>query len=97
MVGEPTAGAAGAEEEEAFQEYVVLDSAGRLQVPREQLDQVGIGDRVTLEVTDEGILMRPVEGRPAPGSPLVAGLEEEEAPAARRRGLRGWWARRRTG
>jgi ABC-type lipoprotein export system ATPase subunit len=80
------------EEQEAYQEYVVLDSAGRLQVPREVLEQFGIGDRVTLDLTDEGILIRPVAGREAPVAPLVAGLEEEEPPVPRRR-LRGWWTR----
>jgi putative ABC transport system ATP-binding protein len=46
-----------------YSEYVVLDSAGRLQVPKEYLEQMGIGDRATLEVTDGGILIRPVAGR----------------------------------
>ncbi len=80
-----------AEAEEAYQEYVVMDSAGRLQVPREYLEQLNIGDRVTLEVTDEGILIRPVVGRGAVAAPLLTGLEEE--PPTLRRGLRGWWAR----
>jgi putative ABC transport system ATP-binding protein len=80
------------EEIEAFHEYVVLDSAGRLQVPREYLEQLGIGDRVTLDLTDEGILILPVAGRQVPAAPLVAGLEEEEPPVPHR-GLRGWWTR----
>jgi putative ABC transport system ATP-binding protein len=74
-----------------YHEYVVLDSAGRLQVPREYLEQLDIGDRVTLEVKDEGILIRPVAGRKAADAPLLDGLEEE--PPAPRRGVRGWWAR----
>jgi putative ABC transport system ATP-binding protein len=81
-------------EEESFHEYIVLDSAGRLQVPREHLEQLGIGDRVTLEVGDEGILIRPVAGREAPVVAQQSGSEEEPPP--RRRGLRGWWAKRRT-
>ncbi len=73
-----------------YSEYVVLDSAGRLQVPREYLEQFGIGDRATLELTDEGILIRPVAG----GRPAAAPLrpEEEEPPVPRRRR---WGARRR--
>jgi ABC-type lipoprotein export system ATPase subunit len=95
MVGERQAALeAAGEEGEAFQEYVVLDSAGRLQVPREYLEELNIGDRVTLEVTDEGILIRAVAGREAAAAPLVAGLEEEPPP--RRHGLRGWWARLRS-
>jgi bifunctional DNA-binding transcriptional regulator/antitoxin component of YhaV-PrlF toxin-antitoxin module len=81
------------EEAADYHEYVVLDSAGRLQVPGEYLEQFGIGDRATLEVTGEGILIRPVEGRPAAAPPSSGVAEEEEPPAARRRGLRGWWTR----
>jgi putative ABC transport system ATP-binding protein len=83
----------GATEKVTYHEYVVLDSAGRLQVPREYLEQFGIGDRATLEGIDEGILIRPVAGRQAAAAPLLPGLEEEELPAPRRRGLRGLWAR----
>jgi len=41
------------------EELVVLDSAGRLQVPKEYRDEYGIGDRVRLERTADGILIRP--------------------------------------
>jgi len=94
MVGEQAPGKEGVskKEEEAYHEYVVLDSAGRLQVPREYLEQFGIGDRATLEVADEGILIRPVAGRQAAVIPLLAGLGEEEPPTPRRKGLRRWWA-----
>jgi putative ABC transport system ATP-binding protein len=96
MTGERRPGSAGAAEaEEAYHEYVVLDSAGRLQVPREYLEQFDIGDRVTLEASDQGILIRPVAGREATTAPLLAGLEDEEPPTPQRRGVRGWWARRR--
>ncbi len=95
MVGERQVTEGASDQEEHFQEYVVLDSAGRLQVPREQREQLGIGNRVTLEVTDEGILIRPVAGHEVAVAPLVAGIQEEEPPSPPRRGLRGWWARRR--
>lgn len=76
-----------------YSEYVVVDSAGRLQVPKEYLGQVGVGDRATLEVTDEAILIRPVAGRQRRvAAPLLEGLEEE-LPVPRQTGLRGWWAR----
>jgi hypothetical protein len=51
--------------EVTYHEYVVLDSAGRLQVPREHLDRFGIGDRAHVEVVDDGILIRPIAGREA--------------------------------
>jgi putative ABC transport system ATP-binding protein len=96
MVGEPSPGEREAiEEEEVYHEYVVLDGAGRLQVPREYLEQLDIGDRVTLETTDEGILIRPVAGREAAAAPLLASLNGDEPPAPRPKGLRGWWARLR--
>ncbi len=76
-----------------YSEYVVLDSAGRLQVPREYLEQLGIDQRVTLEPTEEGILIRPAAGRGPAVAPLLNGLEEEELPAPRGKGLRAWWAR----
>jgi ABC-type lipoprotein export system ATPase subunit/bifunctional DNA-binding transcriptional regulator/antitoxin component of YhaV-PrlF toxin-antitoxin module len=49
-----------AEEEHAFTELTVLDSAGRLQIPEEYREHFEIRRRVQLEVLDEGILIRPV-------------------------------------
>jgi putative ABC transport system ATP-binding protein len=43
----------------AFEELVILDSAGRLSIPREHLDQFHIRRRVRLEIVEEGILIRP--------------------------------------
>jgi len=45
-----------------FEEYVVVDGAGRLQIPPDLREEVGIGDRVTLAATEEGILIKPVRG-----------------------------------
>ena len=49
----------GEEGEEHFEELVVLDSAGRLQVPKEYLEQFDIKGRAKLEIGEEGILIRP--------------------------------------
>ena len=78
-----------------FHEYVVLDAAGRLQVPKAQLEQFGIRDRATLEVTDKGILIRPVDGPALGFAQHTNQLEQEEASALQRRGLRSWWTRAR--
>ncbi|MBK9926486.1 MAG: ABC transporter ATP-binding protein [Anaerolineales bacterium] len=43
-------------------ELAVLDSAGRVQLPREYLEQFDIKRRVTIETTAEGILIRKPEG-----------------------------------
>jgi len=45
--------------EEILEELTVLDSAGRLQIPKDYLQRVNIKSRVTLEVTDDGIIIRP--------------------------------------
>jgi ABC-type lipoprotein export system ATPase subunit len=44
--------------EETHEELVVLDSAGRLQLPRELMQQVGLGDRARVEVEGDRIVVR---------------------------------------
>jgi bifunctional DNA-binding transcriptional regulator/antitoxin component of YhaV-PrlF toxin-antitoxin module len=56
QIGEPVAEVT---HEEVLEELTVLDSAGRLQIPKDYLQRVNIKSRVTLEVTEEGILIRP--------------------------------------
>ena len=46
-------------EEEVFEELVVLDSAGRLQVPKEYLEYFEIRGRARLELIEDGILIMP--------------------------------------
>lgn len=48
-------------EEHHLEELAVLDAAGRLQIPREALERFNIRRRVRVEVTEEGILIRPPE------------------------------------
>jgi len=50
-------------EEIQTEELVVLDSAGRLQVPKQYREEYGISDRVRLERMPEGILIQPAEMR----------------------------------
>lgn len=48
--------------EEAHDEYAVLDKAGRVQIPRELLEQLGIhGNKVRLELEDGKIIITPPE------------------------------------
>jgi ABC-type lipoprotein export system ATPase subunit len=47
---------------EDYHEYVVLDYAGRLQLPREYLEELGISDRAQVDLTEDGILIRPAVG-----------------------------------
>jgi ABC-type lipoprotein export system ATPase subunit len=81
-----------------FEEFVLLDSAGRLQVPREYLEQFNIQGRVMLETVEDGILIRPVKGDATENR--SHSREDESAPEpeqAEPQGLRGWWKRLRGG
>jgi ABC-type lipoprotein export system ATPase subunit/bifunctional DNA-binding transcriptional regulator/antitoxin component of YhaV-PrlF toxin-antitoxin module len=49
-------------EEHHLVELAVVDSAGRLQIPREYLEHFHIKRRVQIEMTEEGILIRPPAG-----------------------------------
>jgi ABC-type lipoprotein export system ATPase subunit len=57
----PSAGDLHEEAAHVFEELLILDSAGRLSIPREHLDQFKIHRRVRLEIVEEGILIRPPE------------------------------------
>lgn len=62
---------------DTFEELVVLDRAGRVHVPPEYLEQLHIRGRARLEITADGILIRPVEQKPvaaeADAQTVVAG------------------------
>ena len=76
--------------EDIFEELTVLDSAGRLQIPKEYLQQFGIKGRARLEITEDGILVLPVDGvdleHVHDAEKLATGLEE----AKKARGLSGF-------
>lgn len=78
-----------------YEEYVMVDGAGRLQIPPDLRQELGIGGRVTLERADDGILIRPVEGfEPIEVPEDEAGDEPDEASAPKRaRGLTKWMKR----
>ncbi len=61
-----------------LQEFVVLDSAGRLQIPKELLEELGIGKRAQLETGDNCIIIRPVVGQGDDG-PKKMTLEDQIA------------------
>ncbi len=74
----------GAEEEDpaaanmSFDELVILDSVGRLQLPKDLLEQYAIKGRATIEISDEGILIKPVD-RERIDAPELEAHEQEEA------------------
>lgn len=75
-------------EEIVFEELTVLDSVGRLQVPKEYLDKFNIRGRVRLEETEGGILILPVEHSDIGLSAEDAATELDES--SKQRGLRGF-------
>ena len=83
-----TAGITATHAQHVFEEYLVVDEGGHLQLPHDKVEQAGIGDRVTLEVREDGLLIKPVAGRQTIAAPL-AGLQEDEPPAKRK----AWWKR----
>jgi ABC-type lipoprotein export system ATPase subunit len=83
------------EPQSVIQELIVVDSAGRLQVPKELLQQYNIHRRVHLEPHEEGLLIKPVVEEAA----LAAGHDSAEKmidslEETRRSGkARGWFNR----
>ncbi len=86
-------------EEVTYQEFVVLDSAGRLQLPKELREQLGIGKRARLEMGDDSIIIRPVAGQGGEEARHLSLEEqiallfaEEPAPQRKQRSLK--WLRK---
>jgi len=70
-----------------FHEVTMLDSAGRLQVPKPYLEHFSIKRRVQIDLTEEGILLRPVANDDhMPGLKTTREPREPVAPPSR--GLR---------
>jgi putative ABC transport system ATP-binding protein len=79
--------------EAVFEELVVLDSAGRLQVPKEYLAHFDIKGRAKLELTENGILIVP-----ATNSSLdlaAQAMAAEGIVRTRDHGLKAWLKRRK--
>lgn len=63
--------------EEHFEELIVLDSAGRLQIPKAYREQLAIENRVKMEVTDRGLLIRPAQNLEETSSQREIQIEQE--------------------
>jgi putative ABC transport system ATP-binding protein len=80
-----------------YEEYVVVDAAGRLQIPPDLREELGIGNRVTLEKVEGGVVIWPASGV----QPMVSPDREtsdslaDEHPPSRHRGLPRWLGRGR--
>jgi ABC-type lipoprotein export system ATPase subunit/bifunctional DNA-binding transcriptional regulator/antitoxin component of YhaV-PrlF toxin-antitoxin module len=77
-----------AHHDEHYEELLVLDSAGRLQIPKAYREALGIGDRVRMELGDDGTLVI----HPAGGAAVAAVAPNEivaEDKEAHAKALRG--------
>ena len=92
--GGELAAAAQKHEEVTFEEVTLLDSAGRLQIPREYLEKLNIKGRVQLEMTEEGVLIRPAKSNG--GEQAAVHSPTESGPVHEARGLRAWASRLRS-
>ena len=63
--------------DEHFEELIVLDSAGRLQIPKQYREQLGFENRVEMEVTDDSIVIRPAQNLEETSSQSEIQLERE--------------------
>jgi peptide/nickel transport system ATP-binding protein len=85
------------EHAQVFEEMAILDSAGRLSIPREHLNHFNINRRVRLEIVDGGILIRPPSADhadPAITPSSAVRNDSAEEPGERRR-LPAWLIRSR--
>ena len=48
--------------DQTHEEFVVMDAAGRIQIPRDYVEKLGMGRRVRVDLEDGRIVVRPVEG-----------------------------------
>ncbi len=63
--------------DEQFEELIVLDSAGRLQIPKQYREQLGFENRVEMEVSEDGIVIRPAKNLDETSSQGEIQLERE--------------------
>jgi ABC-type lipoprotein export system ATPase subunit len=86
------------ETEDIYEEVILLDAAGRLQVPREYLEKFNIQGRVHLDLTEDGILIRPAKTAfPGGNIPTQPTDIPRLAEPASGKGLHAWWRRLRGG
>ena len=72
---------------EHFEELIVLDSAGRLQIPKSYREQLSIENRVHMEATPEGLLIRPVQNLGETSSQSEVRIERNFDEPVQRKGL----------
>lgn len=67
------------QEEETHEEFAVLDRVGRLQLPKEYLEELGLNgkDKIRVEVEDDKIILtKPAEEEPPEGETAATQIPE---------------------
>jgi ABC-type multidrug transport system ATPase subunit len=84
------------ETEELFEELTVLDSAGRLQIPKEYLEHFGIRKRVRLELREDSISIVPISeaDKSISAEDAVNELSEVKEQERLISRLERWWSKR---
>jgi ABC-type glutathione transport system ATPase component len=86
-----------AQGDQTHEEFVVMDAAGRIQIPRDYVEKLGMGRRVRVDLEDGRIVVRPVEGAvPTKGEAKVAvttSSASDDGPAAPAKKRRLPWRR----
>ncbi len=65
------------EQQEHLEELTVLDSVGRLQIPQALREQLAIQNRVQLEVTEDGLLIKPAQNLEETSSQAEVHIERQ--------------------
>jgi hypothetical protein len=68
-------------QEEHFEELLVLDSAGRLQIPKPYREALKIGSRVRMEMEEASLVIYPVREETAAGAGAANGREALPRPS----------------
>ena len=80
--------------EERFEELIVMDSSGRLQIPKQFREELGFENRVEMEMTEDGgIVIRPAQNLDQTSSQVEIQLQREIRAGEDGRGRK--WLRRR--
>lgn len=91
---QPADATAEASWEDRFEELIVLDSSGRLQIPKQFREELGFANRVEMEMTDDGgIVIRPAHNLEQTSSQAEIQLQREIRAGEDGRGRK--WLRRR--
>jgi ABC-type lipoprotein export system ATPase subunit len=83
------------ETDQTHEEFVVMDAAGRIQIPRAYVERLGMGRRVRVEMEDGRIVVRPVEGAEDREGVARAAAAARAGEAGRAGARKGRWPWRR--